>query len=53
MKLGEIASVRTGLILSRKQANPIKDISFNRYKKLNLRLLNPNCEIDVNELDIY
>ena len=50
MKLGEIASVRSGLVLSRKLAreNPAQ-----RYRLLNLRSITPEGYIDVNETDVF
>ena len=50
MKLGGIAAVRSGLVLSRKQA---KGISSERYPLLNLRALNPAGYIDLSETDIF
>ncbi|MEE0875225.1 MAG: restriction endonuclease subunit S [Ruminococcus sp.] len=50
MKLGEIASVRSGLVLSRKLAreNPAQ-----RYRLLNLRSITPEGYIDMNETDVF
>ena len=50
MKLGEIASVRSGLVLSRKVAreNPVQ-----RYRLLNLRSITPEGYIDMNETDVF
>ena len=50
MKLGEIASVRSGLVLSRKLAreNPAQ-----RYRLLNLRSITPEGYIDLNETDVF
>ena len=50
MKLGEIASVRSGLVLSRKLAreNPAQ-----RYRLLNLRSITPEGYIDMNEADVF
>ena len=50
MKLGEIASVRSGLVLSRKLAreNPVQ-----RYRLLNLRSIAPEGYIDMNETDVF
>ena len=50
MKLGEIASVRSGLVLSRKLAreNPVQ-----RYRLLNLRSIIPEGYIDMNETDVF
>ena len=50
MKLGEIAFVRSGLVLSRKLAreNPVQ-----RYRLLNLRSITPEGYIDMNETDVF
>ena len=50
MKLGEIASVRSGLVLSRKLAreNPVQ-----RYRLLNLRSITPEGYIDLKEADVF
>ena len=50
MKLGEIASVRSGLVLSRKLAreNPVQ-----RYRLLNLRSITPEGYIDMSETDVF
>ena len=50
MKLGEIASVRSGLVLSRKLAreNPAQ-----RYRLLNLRSITPEGYINMNETDVF
>ena len=50
MKLGEIASVRSGLVLSRKLAreNPAQ-----RYRLLNLRSITPEGYIDLNKTDVF
>ena len=50
MKLGEVASVRSGLVLSRKLAreNPVQ-----RYRLLNLRSITPEGYIDLSQTDIY
>ena len=50
MKLGEIATVRSGLVLSRKQAREPSDI---RYPLLNLRSINPRGYIDAEQLDVF
>ena len=50
MKLGSIATVRSGLVLSRKQA---KGISSERYPLLNLRAINPAGYIDLSETDVF
>ena len=50
MKLGDIASVRSGLVLSRKLAreNPAQ-----RYRLINLRSIAPEGFIDLNETDVF
>ena len=50
MKLGEIAFVRSGLVLSRKLAreNPVQ-----RYRLLNLRSITPEGYIDLKEADVF
>ena len=50
MKLGEIASVRSGLVLSRKLAreNPVQ-----RYRLLNLRSITLEGYIDLKEADVF
>lgn len=50
MKLGNIATVRSGLVLSRKQAREASDI---RYPLLNLRSINSGGYIDVEQLDVF
>lgn len=50
MKLGNIATVRSGLVLSRKQARELSDI---RYLLLNLRSINPAGYIEANQLDVF
>ena len=50
MKLGDIASVRSGLVLSRKLA---RENSVQRYRLLNLRSITPEGFIDLNETDVY
>lgn len=50
MKLGNIATVRSGLVLSRKQARELSDI---RYPLLNLRSINPGGYIKADQLDIF
>lgn len=50
MKLGNIATVRSGLVLSRKQAREPSDI---RYPLLNLRSINPGGYIEANQLDVF
>lgn len=50
MKLGDIATVRSGLVLSRKQAHEPSDI---RYPLLNLRSVNPRGYIETDQLDVF
>ena len=50
MKLGNIATVRSGLVLSRKQA---REPSGKRYPLLNLRSINPEGYIEANQLGVF
>lgn len=50
MKLGNIATVRSGLVLSRKQAREPSDI---RYPLLNLRSINPRGYVEADQLDVF
>ena len=50
MKLQDLATIRSGLVLSRKQS---KEISDHRYYLINLRCIQPEGSIDLNESDIY
>ena len=50
MKLQDLASVRSGLVLSRKQSKEPTDY---RYPLINLRCIQPEGTIDQNEADIY
>ena len=50
MKLGNSATVRSGLVLSRKQAREPSDI---RYPLLNLRSINPGGYIEADQLDVF
>lgn len=50
MKLQDLASVRSGLVLSRKQA---KEPSEYRYHLINLRCIQQEGTIQLNEADIY
>ena len=50
MKLSDMASVRSGLVLSRKQAREASEIN---YPLLTLRAINPGGYIDLNETDVY
>ena len=50
MKLQDLASVRSGLVLSRKQA---KEPSEYRYPLINLRCIQQEGTIQLKEADIY
>ena len=50
IRLGDIAVVRSGLVLSRKQA---RDSSAIRYPLLNLRSINAGGYIDVKQMDVF
>ena len=50
MKLGNSATVRSGLVLSRKQARELSDI---RYPLLNLRSIHPGGYIEADQLDVF
>ena len=50
MKLGNIAAVRSGLVLSRKQAREVSGI---KYPLLNLRSINPGGYVDADQLDVF
>lgn len=50
MKLENVATVRSGLVLSRKQA---RDFSGIRYTLLNLRSVNASGYIEINQLDVF
>lgn len=50
MKLGNIAAVRSGLVLSRKQTREAPGI---KYPLLNLRSINPSGYVDVEQLGIF
>ena len=50
MKLGEMANVRSGLVLSRKQARGATGI---RYPLLNLRSISAEGSIDRSQLDVF
>jgi restriction endonuclease S subunit len=50
MKLGEMANVRSGLVLSRKQARGSTGI---RYPLLNLRSISAEGSIDRSQLDVF
>ncbi len=50
MKLGEMANVRSGLVLSRKQARGLTGI---RYPLLNLRSISAEGSIDRSQLDVF
>lgn len=50
MKLGEIATVRSGLVLSRKLA---RDNPVQRYRLINLRSITADGYIDLDETDVF
>ncbi|MFQ9806765.1 MAG: restriction endonuclease subunit S [Christensenellales bacterium] len=50
MKLGELATVRSGLVLSRKQARKGAPVKM-RYPLLSFRAIHPNGYIDMEQLD--
>ena len=50
MTLGDVAEVRSGLVLARKQAPGISDFA---YKLLTLRSIHPNGYVDVKQLDVF
>lgn len=50
MKLKSLASVRSGLVLSRKQSKELTDY---RYPLINLRCIQQDGNIDLNKTDIY
>ena len=50
MKLGELATVRSGLVLSRKQACKGAPVKM-RYPLLSFRAIHPNGYIDMEQLD--
>lgn len=52
MKLRDIAEIKTGLVLSRKAAEPTEEANFT-YQQLNLKCINENGTIDENSLDIF
>lgn len=51
MRLGEVASVRSGLVLKRKEAKP--DQPSIVYRALNLRSVIPNGYLDATQLDLF
>lgn len=50
VKIRDLADVRSGLVLSRKQSKEPTDY---RYSLINLRCIKPEGIIDINESDIY
>ena len=52
MKLSDIASLQSGLVLHRKEAR-FPEETVKAYKRLNLRSLSSCNEIDLQELDIF
>lgn len=51
MRLGEVASVRSGLVLKRKEAKPNQPSIV--YRALNLRSIIPNGYLDATQLDSF
>jgi len=51
VRLGEVASVRSGLVLKRKEAKP--DQPSIVYRALNLRSIIPNGYLDATQLDLF
>lgn len=51
-KLSEIAKVRTGLVLSRKRADP-EDPSAKQYPLLSMKSIRQNGTIDISAVDTY
>ena len=52
MKLGELATVRSGLVLSRKQARKGTPVKM-RYSLLSFRAIHPNGYIDTEQLEDF
>ena len=50
MRLGEIANIRSGLVLSRKQA---REKTENRYSLLTLKSIKPDATVSEGELDVF
>ena len=50
IKLGDVAEVRSGLVLARKLSRGISGL---RYKLLTLRSIHPNGYVDANQLDVF
>lgn len=50
LRLGDIAMVRSGLVLSRKKAKEKTEVT---YRLLNLRSIKPEGYIEIEELDLY
>ena len=50
MKLCDVASVRSGLVLARKQA---KEPTTYQYPLLNMRAIHPEGDIDIDQIDVY
>ena len=50
MKLQDLASVRSGLVLSRKQS---KEPIGHPYRSINLRAIRPDASINLSEVDVY
>jgi restriction endonuclease S subunit len=52
MKLSDIASIKSGLVLSRKAADSYDSVIY-KYNQLNLKCINENGTIDLDQLDYY
>ncbi len=52
MKLGELATIKTGLVVARKQARKTCDEAA-RYKQLNLRCIHPEGYIEAAYLEEF
>lgn len=52
MKLSDLASLQSGLVLHRKEAHSFEETK-KVYQRLNLRSLSPCNEIDLQELDLF
>jgi restriction endonuclease S subunit len=52
MKLRDIAEVKTGLVLARKEAE-LDNAYFEKYKQLNLKCIQDDGDIDLEALDVF
>ncbi len=52
MKLNEIASIKTGLVVNRKQAVANADV-VEEYKQLTLKAINTDATVDIQQLDTF